>query len=397
MVDMKGVKNTDGFTIIEVTLFLAISAFLIIGLLMGVSTTVARHRYNDSVQDFVEFLRATYSSVVNVENPRFFRSDEPDICSPVAAFNIRDYLQGPSGNNYTLTPQGAQRMVDIYNAGLSGGGGASPLSTDVGKSNCLIYGKMLVFGADNSNLVRVYDLIGREYDFNSPYNSGGDLLSALYDIGIGIGISSQQLTVGVVPGSAAGSWRCVYRYVGGGITPSTYEPLWQSSIEHAVQAVGADGRRAEKTIMIVRSPLSGSVHTLVYDGIVDVARPENSGLVAGIQDGDQLRTGNNNNQAVCFHNNYLTGSGGGSGNIPIEGINIIPNNTNASNLASQINNFRLEEVNFCVGSEDTFAIGGLRRNVRIARDGRNATAVQLALLDVAFDAANAPEGNRCEL
>lgn len=61
--------RNKGFTIIEVTLFLAVSALLMVGLMIGVSSSVNRQHYNDSVQDMAEYLRNVYAGTSNVKNP----------------------------------------------------------------------------------------------------------------------------------------------------------------------------------------------------------------------------------------------------------------------------------------------------------------------------------------
>lgn len=59
-----------GFTIIEVILFVAISGLLTSMLMVGVSMSINRQQYRDSVQSYAGFLRSEYSKVVNVENDR---------------------------------------------------------------------------------------------------------------------------------------------------------------------------------------------------------------------------------------------------------------------------------------------------------------------------------------
>ena len=63
MIKMKG-----GFTIIEVSLFLAITGLLFLGVTVGVQNSIFQQRYNDSVQNFVEFLRSAYSKIENVQS-----------------------------------------------------------------------------------------------------------------------------------------------------------------------------------------------------------------------------------------------------------------------------------------------------------------------------------------
>lgn len=63
-------RQQKGFTIIEVVLFVAISALLTSALLVGVGAGVSRQQYKDAVQSFAAFLRDEYSKVINVENDR---------------------------------------------------------------------------------------------------------------------------------------------------------------------------------------------------------------------------------------------------------------------------------------------------------------------------------------
>ena len=57
-----------GFTIIEVSLFLAITALIFLGVTVGVQSSIFNQRYNDSVQSFADFLRNIYSEVTNVQS-----------------------------------------------------------------------------------------------------------------------------------------------------------------------------------------------------------------------------------------------------------------------------------------------------------------------------------------
>lgn len=63
-------ENQKGFTIIETTLFLAISAMLFIGLLGGISLAVQRQRYSDSVNSTHSFLQKQFNETLNVINNR---------------------------------------------------------------------------------------------------------------------------------------------------------------------------------------------------------------------------------------------------------------------------------------------------------------------------------------
>lgn len=61
-------KRSDGFTIIEVILFVAISTGLAALLMIGTGAALQRQQYRDSVQSFASFLRGQYARVISVEN-----------------------------------------------------------------------------------------------------------------------------------------------------------------------------------------------------------------------------------------------------------------------------------------------------------------------------------------
>ena len=65
---MKKYNNKHGFTLLEVTLFLALSGILMIGLVVGANVSISRQRYNDSVNSFVGFISNTYNDVLNVSS-----------------------------------------------------------------------------------------------------------------------------------------------------------------------------------------------------------------------------------------------------------------------------------------------------------------------------------------
>ena len=53
-----------GFTMLEVTLVLALTGLLLIGLLGGTAVAIQTQRYNDSVRSNAEYLRTMYSEVI---------------------------------------------------------------------------------------------------------------------------------------------------------------------------------------------------------------------------------------------------------------------------------------------------------------------------------------------
>lgn len=65
-----GTKKTDGFTIIEVMLVLAITGLMLVGVLVGTSAQITRQEYRSSVTALQSELQRQYSIVQNPENDR---------------------------------------------------------------------------------------------------------------------------------------------------------------------------------------------------------------------------------------------------------------------------------------------------------------------------------------
>lgn len=63
-------KGTEGFTIIEVTLFLAISGMLLLMMFIGTGTMASRQRFTDTVDSLQVFFQSQYDEVVHGVNVR---------------------------------------------------------------------------------------------------------------------------------------------------------------------------------------------------------------------------------------------------------------------------------------------------------------------------------------
>lgn len=70
---MKHIRN--GFTLVEVMLFLAVSGLLLAGVLGMTQSSISSQRFNDATQSFAEFLRKVYSDVSNPQSIGDGRSD----------------------------------------------------------------------------------------------------------------------------------------------------------------------------------------------------------------------------------------------------------------------------------------------------------------------------------
>lgn len=213
-------KSKLGFTIIEVSLFLAISALLFVGIAAGTSLNVARQRYNNAVEDFTEFLRRFYSSVEDVQNG----------------------LDGNRAYRTTCTLQGRTGVNS---------------DDDAGRTECAIYGKIAIFNEadeddgdeDNHNnaKVMIYDIIGDVVDNDHELPDGINTIESLNAVHAEF-LASQS--------SAANPNRCEIVPAG---NYSSYLPDWSSYAENI------DGRYWSGAIMVVRSPIDGVIHTYVLD------------------------------------------------------------------------------------------------------------------------------------
>lgn len=63
-------RTSQGFTIIETMLFLAITGMLIIGVMIGVGASIDRQRYKDAVASFKDLIQSQYADLGSVMNDR---------------------------------------------------------------------------------------------------------------------------------------------------------------------------------------------------------------------------------------------------------------------------------------------------------------------------------------
>ena len=92
-------KRKDGFTLIEVSLFLAITGLLFLGVTIGVQNSIFQQRYNDSVQNFVEFLTSAYSKIENVQGDTSGGTSDQVIYGKLITFGQAKNLNGTDRND----------------------------------------------------------------------------------------------------------------------------------------------------------------------------------------------------------------------------------------------------------------------------------------------------------
>lgn len=178
------VKTKQGFTIIEVMLVLGITGLMLIGVIGGTYASIATQRYNDSVRSFSEFLRQVFAEVI------------------------------------------------------------SPQSLGEGNSDAeAIYGKVVVFGLDNSagdDIVYTATLVGGV----NPPRSGSGFISELGNDSVKAHLFCEKTVAGVDLSDSVES----------------YTPMWEAKIE-TPNDTGTSNVPMEGTLIIARSPASGTVHT----------------------------------------------------------------------------------------------------------------------------------------
>jgi type II secretory pathway pseudopilin PulG len=89
---MGGMKRQRGFTIIEVSLFLAVSALLLSTLVFGMQRMIGQMRFNDSVNSLTAYIQSQYEEVRSGVNTR--GKGAITGCSDVSGTSINCYMIG---------------------------------------------------------------------------------------------------------------------------------------------------------------------------------------------------------------------------------------------------------------------------------------------------------------
>lgn len=175
--------SAQGFTVIEVILFLALTGLIMTVMLAGISTNLNQERYRDANTSLIGFFQDQYSNVMNVSNVR--AKDEP--CT----------------------------------GGASDGGR--------GTSDCFIVGRLLSSTAAGNAIT------SRAVHANSEYMIGDPTLDGKTDIQI---LQAADLSLSD--------------------QVDTYTMEWGTSL---VDPVADGGAKSAFTLLIVRMPTTGVVHT----------------------------------------------------------------------------------------------------------------------------------------
>lgn len=312
-----------GFTIIEVTLALAVTAAMLVAFMGTIASRIARERYSDATKGIADAIRMVYSEVENVENGRTGSiSDQNKYC--------------------TLAGQAAS-LVDPNTTPNSGSESEAGYGY-VGRSGCAIYGKLISFGEDSNDVAayRVYDVIGRAVEFRGSI-TGDNTISNLKSVYADI--------MSFVPSGSAGNYS---------LTPAgaeyDYYPTWDAWLEDP------NGNEFKGKLLIIRSPVSGAVHTYWLNKDLDF-----SAFMARFQ--------NLPSNALA----EVVNAAGNEGYALSDYFNS-DNNPDTS--------FATGDIDLCVASND-FLVGLSRKNsIRIKADGHDSSAVEIVKTD--------SEDNKCQ-
>ena len=241
-------NNRSGFTIVEVVIVLAITGLILVGAVVGISSSLERHRYNDAVQTTAQTIRSQYDYVSRV------KIDSREESENVAC----NYI---SGNNAT-----------------------SQSDVQRGRTDCNVYGVAVILGAQNGQLVQTTTLLGKDLvAHRNDLKAQNAQIQTIADVDAYLSEKTNLELLGELK---------VSNYYGtqtsdshGDITMSncqltellTHENLlWGASLENP------NGTPAKYIILIVRSPRDGTVHTYYKDisSIDDVIDYANADLTS---------------------------------------------------------------------------------------------------------------------
>ncbi len=208
---------------------------------------------------------------------------------------------------------------------------SNPQSIGDGRSEYAIYGKLVVFGEKLDGEYKTIDYSETQKIF--VYDVVGNLS------GGGTGAAGDMLTslnANVVIPVEWWSRDKVKRIEPAGIVEN-YSPRWASAIETTKMNELFTG-----SILVIRHPRSGTINTLVSKEVIEV--------------NNTLRDANN---AFSGHGSYNFGS----------------------LLASKLNTFVEDEIDFCINPNGIGAFSNSRRDIRLVKNARNASGVEIIDLD----------------
>ena len=240
--DIVRVEEQKGFTIIEVMLFLALSGFLLVGILAGTGSSIANQRYKDAVQDAADALRSAYSFVADTQ------------------IETRDKNESACGGT-----------IESANAN-----DADDTNTNRGRTTCAVYGAVVMIDGPR---IQTTTVIGRDYfDFirtlddasASKQKQGNvivddDLMNVLYpssDIDLLKGLHTNNLAY-----QCGAIVNCKNVAVAGGAKVQKLK--WDTTFKAPRTGDETENENLKLTLLIYRSPVNGTIRTLSMNKAIE--------------------------------------------------------------------------------------------------------------------------------
>lgn len=323
IMDKKVVERRPGFTIIEVMLFLAISGFLLVGILVGTGSSIANQRYKDAVQDAVDAIRNAYSFVADTQ----------------IELRTGGGTQGDKGVCGALTADQITESVNPRRQAFNSGRG---------RTNCVVYGAVVSI---NKDTIQTTTLIGEDY-IDSVRQGIIDENSTDSDIALLKKLNANNVAIMCSDNTSDLSSGCSLQTAG---KATTQKLKWDVTLSNP-RAADGEITDLQKTLLIFRSPRSGSIQTYVYN--------------------DLITYGPNN---TPDYTEYIgVDSGGISGNI--ESLKVAIKDAGVNDLLTD-DNFKNEDLRICVNNNGIASYSNHSRMVRVLKNAHSQTGIELVDMD----------------
>lgn len=222
-------EEQSGFTIIEVMLFLALTGFLLAGILVGAGSSIANQRYKDAIQDSVDAIRKAYSFVADTQ---IELRDGSDACTSLVG-NAASMVGGEVGRGRT--------SCAVYGAVITIKKDTIQTTTLVGKD----YYDVMMHADNVTECVE-----GSDIDYCKLSNQSNTDIEILEILKANNLFQSNNAT-----------------YVAG--NSSTRVLKWGTYFRKPIDSAGQEeGDEMELTLLIFRSPRDGSIRTLAMNDVI---------------------------------------------------------------------------------------------------------------------------------
>lgn len=227
---------------------------------------------------------------------------------------------------------------------------SNPQSVGDGRANVAIYGRLITIG-ENTGLngvsiggngleqrIFVYDVVGKADDAGS-----GTVAKVLEGLQANVAVVTKVDELGrTVEMGPAGEVR-------------SYSMRWGASLETIAQKdpLSPAGNLFKGSILIVRHPQSGTINTLYYGNVINVNKI--------------LKTANNSGSFESAQ----------------------------TMLSSKLSGFKTMQIDFCINPSGAERPGEIRRDVRLNKNLRNGSGVEVIDLDLNEVVDGEQIGNKC--